>query len=217
MRILVAEDDPVIALGLAERLRRLGHEPLGPEPDGKRALARARQGDVDLYLFDIDMPELDGLSAAEALSREGLRRPVVAITGVRDPGLIDRSIATGVSAYLTKPIDDIQLDAAIRLAAVRHAEFLALEGEVDRAHQALEDRKLVERAKSLLIQALGVSEPEAFARIQRAARNRNLRLADVARAIIEQRDVIDGPDQHNRQPRRAAPRGRQAPDLGTDA
>jgi two-component system, response regulator PdtaR len=191
MRILVAEDDPVIALGLAERLRRLGHEPLGPEPDGSRAIARARQTDADLYLFDIDMPGLDGLAAAEALSREGLRRPVVAITGVRDPGLIERSIASGVGAYLTKPVDDIQLDAAIRLAAARHAEFLALEGEVDRAHQALEDRKLVERAKGLLIEGLGISEPEAFTRIQRSARNRNLRLADVARAIIEQRDVIE--------------------------
>jgi AmiR/NasT family two-component response regulator len=191
MRILVAEDDPVIALGLAERLRRLGHEPLGPEPDGSRAIARARQTDADLYLFDIDMPGLDGLAAAEALSREGLRRPVVAITGVRDPDLIDRSIASGVGAYLTKPVDDIQLDAAIRLAAARHAEFLALEGEVDRAHQALEDRKLVERAKGLLIEGLGISEPEAFTRIQRSARNRNLRLADVARAIIEQRDVIE--------------------------
>jgi AmiR/NasT family two-component response regulator len=193
MRILIAEDDPVIALGLAERLRRLGHEPLGPEHDGIRAVARARQGDADLYLFDIDMPGLDGLAAADALSREGLRRPVVAITGVRDPDLIDRSIATGVGAYLTKPIDDIQLDAAIRLAAARHAEFLALEAEVDRAHHALEDRKLVERAKGLLMEGLAISEAEAFARIQRSARNRNLRLADVARAIIEQRDVIRRP------------------------
>jgi two-component system, response regulator PdtaR len=193
MRVLVAEDDPVIALGLAERLRRLGHEPLGPEHDGIRAVARAREGDADLYLFDIDMPGLDGLAAAETLSREGLRRPVVAITGVRDPGLIDRSIATGISAYLTKPIDDIQLDAAIRVAAARHAEFLALEAEVDRAHQALEDRKLIERAKGLLMEALEISEAEAFARIQRSARNRNLRLADVARAVIEQRDVISRP------------------------
>jgi two-component system, response regulator PdtaR len=193
MRILVAEDDPVIALGLAKRLRRLGHEPLGPEHDGIRAVARAREGDADLYLFDIDMPGLDGLAAAETLSREGLRRPVVAITGVRDPDLIDRSIATGISAYLTKPIDDIQLDAAIRVAAARHAEFLALEAEVDRAHQALEDRKLIERAKGLLMQALEISEAEAFARIQRSARNRNLRLADVARAVVDQRDVMSRP------------------------
>lgn len=191
MRVLIAEDDPVIALGLARRLAQLGHEPLGPVHDGVAAIERARAEKPDLYLFDIDMPRLDGLAAAEALSREGLRRPVVAITGVKDPDLIDRSIATGVSAYLTKPIDEIQLEAAIRLAAARHAEFLALEGEVERAQQALAHRKLVERAKGLLVDALGIGEAEAFARIQRAARDRNRRLADVARDIIRQRDVLD--------------------------
>jgi AmiR/NasT family two-component response regulator len=140
MRILIAEDDPIIGLGLAERLRRLGHEPLGPVPDGVRAIELAREGDPDLYLLDIDMPRLDGLSAAARLAEEGLRRPIVVITGVEDPSLVDRSIATGVSAYLTKPIDDLQLDAAIRLAAARHAEFRALEAQVDRAQQALADR-----------------------------------------------------------------------------
>lgn len=193
MRILIAEDDPVIALGLAERLARLGHEPVGPAHDGVAAIEWARGEAPDLYLFDIDMPRLDGLAAAEALSRAGLRRPVVAITGVQDPELIDRSIATGVSAYLTKPIDDIELEAAIRLAATRHAELLALEAEVDLAQRALEDRKLVERAKGLLIDALGIGEAEAFARIQRAARNRNLKLTDVARGIIEQSELISRP------------------------
>jgi response regulator NasT len=194
MRILVAEDDPVIALGLAQRLSQLGHEPLGPVHDGVEAVAAARADTPDLYLFDIDMPRLDGLAAAQALSREGLRRPVVVITGVRDPDLIDRSIATGVSAYLSKPIGDLELEAAIRLAAARHAEFLALEAEVDRAHQALEDRKLVERAKGALIDALGLSEAEAFTRIQRAARNRNLRLADIAREIVQQSEIIKPPN-----------------------
>lgn len=193
VRVLIAEDDPVIALGLARRLAQLGHEPLGPVHDGVDAIERARAEQPDLYLFDIDMPRLDGLAAAEALSREGLRRPVVAITGVKDPDLIDRSIATGVSAYLTKPVDAIQLEAAIRLAAARHAEFVALEGEVERAQQALADRKLVERAKGLLVDALGIGEAEAFARIQRAARDRNRRLADVAREIIRQRDVLHEP------------------------
>lgn len=193
MRILIAEDDPVIALGLARRLAQLGHEPLGPAYDGIQAIARARDEQPDLYLFDIDMPHLDGLAAADALTREGLRRPVVAITGVQDPDLIDRSIATGVSAYLTKPVDDMALEAAIRLAAARHDEFLALEAEVDRAQQALADRKLIERAKGLLIDSLGLAEAEAFARIQRAARNRNLRLADVAREIVQQSEVIRRP------------------------
>jgi AmiR/NasT family two-component response regulator len=194
MRILIAEDDPVIALGLAQRLAQLGHEPLGPAHDGVQALAAARADPPDLYLFDIDMPRLDGLAAAQALSNEGLRRPVVVITGVQDPELIDRSIASGVSAYLSKPIDDLELEAAIRLAAARHGEFLALEAEVDRAHQALEDRKLVERAKGMLIDALGLGEAEAFTRIQRAARDRNLRLADIAREIVQQSEIIKPPN-----------------------
>jgi AmiR/NasT family two-component response regulator len=193
MRILIAEDNAIIAMGLVTRLRALGHEPLGPAPDGHEAVELARAEHPDLYLFDIDMPRLDGLAAAELLTRQGLRRPIVAITGVDDPALVDRSIATGVSAYLTKPIDDRELDAAIRLAANRHAELEALEAEAAQARQALADRKLVEHAKGILINALAVPEPEAFRRIQRTARQRNMRLADVARQIIDQRDLLAPP------------------------
>ncbi len=191
MRILIAEDDPVIALGLAERLRTLGHEPVGPVADGQLAVEEARANPPDLYLFDIDMPRLDGLAAAAMLASEGLRRPVVVVTGVEDPELVDRSIASGVGAYLMKPIDERELAAAILLAAARHAEFSALEAQVSRAEQALEDRKLIERAKGLLMVALAVSEPEAFRRIQLAARERNLRLADVARQIVDQRSLLE--------------------------
>jgi AmiR/NasT family two-component response regulator len=99
----------------------------------------------------------------------------------------------GVSAYLTKPIDDRELDAAIRLAAHRHGELEALEAEAARARQALADRKLVEHAKGILIDALALSEPEAFHRIQHAARQHNLRLVDVARQIIDQRDLLAPP------------------------
>jgi response regulator NasT len=194
MRILIAEDDPVIAIGLTARLRALGHEPLGPATDGQHAIELAREDPPDLYLFDVDMPRVDGLAAARALTEEGLRRPIVVITGVDDPDLIERSIASGVSAYLTKPIDDRALEAGIRLAASRHAEFLALEAEVTKAHQALEDRKLIEQAKGLLISAAGVTEPEAFRRIQRAARDRNLRLVEVARQIVDQRELLARPD-----------------------
>ncbi|MDX6425257.1 MAG: two-component system, response regulator PdtaR, partial [Gaiellaceae bacterium] len=180
MRVLIAEDDPLIALGLAERLRSLGHEPIGPASDGQQAIELARESLPDLYLFDIEMPNVDGLEAATQLARDGLRRPVVVVTGVDDPGLIERSIASGVSAYLTKPVDSRELEAAMALAAARHAEFEALEAEVDRAQQALEDRKLVERAKGLLMTALNLSEPDAFRRLQLTARERNMRLADVA-------------------------------------
>jgi AmiR/NasT family two-component response regulator len=191
MRVLVAEDDPVIALGLAERLRTLGHDPIGPVNDGEQAVAMAKRSLPDLYLFDIEMPNLDGLAAAGRLADEGLRRPVVVITGVDDPSLVERSIASGVSAYLTKPIDARELEAAIELAQLRQAEFEALEAEVDRAQQALEDRKLVERAKGLLMSALQLSEQDAFRRLQKTARERNLRLAEVARRIVEQQSLLE--------------------------
>jgi AmiR/NasT family two-component response regulator len=191
MRVLVAEDDPVIALALAERLRTLGHEPIGPVSDGEQAVAMAKESFPDLYLFDIEMPNLDGLAAAARLTHEGLRRPVVVITGVDDPSLVERSIASGVSAYLTKPIDARELEAALQLAHLRQAEFEALEAEVGRAQQALEDRKLVERAKGLLMTALQLSEQDAFRRLQKTARERNLRLAEVAGRIVEQQSLLD--------------------------
>ena len=191
MRVLVAEDDPLIALGLLERLRALGHEPIGPACDGEEAIAMASNDPPDLYLFDIEMPKVDGLEAATQLAAAGLRRPVVVVTGVDAPGLIERSIASGVSAYLTKPVDSRELHAAIDLAAARHAEFQALESEVDRAQQALEDRKVVERAKGLLMTGLGLSEQDAFRRLQLAARERNLRLADVAHRIVEQKSLLE--------------------------
>jgi AmiR/NasT family two-component response regulator len=190
MRVLVADDNPLIALGLAERLRSLGHEPIGPAADGEQAIELARQSKPDLYLFDIEMPHVDGLDAAKRLADEGLRRPVVVVTGVDDPSLIERSVATGVTAYLTKPIDARALQAALELAAARHAELEALEAEVDRAQQALEDRKLVERAKGLLMTALNLSEQDAFRRLQLTARERNLRLVEVAARIVEQQSLL---------------------------
>ena len=102
MKILVADDDPVVAMGLTRRLLTLGHEPVGPAADGAQAVALAKSELPDLYLFDIEMPELDGLAAATELAKQGLRRPVVVVTGVEDPELVDRSIDSGVSAYLTK-------------------------------------------------------------------------------------------------------------------
>jgi response regulator NasT len=189
--VLVAEDDPLIALGLCERLRSLEHEPIGPASDGAEAIELARASLPDLYLFDIEMPNVDGLEAATRLAADGLRRPVVVVTGVDDPSLVERSIASGVSAYLMKPLDSRELAAALQLAAARHSEFQALEAEVDRAQQALEDRKLVERAKGLLMSALNLSEQDAFRRLQRTARERNLRLADVAGRIVDQQSLLD--------------------------
>jgi response regulator NasT len=189
MRILVAEDDPIIALGLARRLGAMGHEVVGPVATVAEARGLAPQ--ADLYLFDVDLADGDGIELARSLSEDGPRRPVVILTGLDAPDVLDRSIAAGVLAHLTKPVDDRQLDAALRLAAARSAELEALREEVDSTRQALADRKVVEQAKGILIRALGLSEPEAFARIQTTARQRNLRLVDVARAIVDQRSLYE--------------------------
>jgi two-component system, response regulator PdtaR len=191
LRVLIAEDDPVIALALVERIRSLGHEPIGPVADGEQAVAEAVATRPDLYLFDIEMPGLDGLAAAAELAARGLGRPVVVITGIDDPGLIERSVATGAGAYLTKPLDTRELEAAISLAAARYAELQGLQAEVAQTKQMLEERKIVERAKGLLMKALGLTEPDAFRRLQLAARERNLRLVDVARTIVEQQDILE--------------------------
>jgi len=194
MRVLVADDDPVVALALAHRLRSLGHEPVGPVADGAAAVAEAASTGADLYLFDVEMPGLNGLDAAAHLAALGLRRPVVIVTGLDDPALVDRSIAVGVGAYLTKPVDTLQLDAAVRLAAARDSELETLEAEVATAKQALEDRKVVERAKGILTKALQLPEPDAFRRMQQTARARNLRLVEVARQIIEQQSLLEPND-----------------------
>ncbi|HEX6662534.1 MAG TPA: response regulator [Gaiellaceae bacterium] len=190
MRVLIAEDDPVVALGLERRVRSLGHEPIGPVGDGRDAVLAAQKTDPDLYLFDIGLPGLDGLDALAQLAQLGFSRPVVIVTGEDDRSLIERSISSGVGAYLTKPVDLRELEAAIELAAARHAELLALESQVELGRQALEDRKVVERAKGLLMSALHLSEPDAFRRIQLAARQRNLRLVEIAQQIVDQEDVL---------------------------
>ena len=191
MRVLIAEDDPVVALGLVERVRSMGHEPVGPAADGVQAVAAARDERPDVYLFDVDLPGLDGLQAAALLAEAGLRRPLIVVTGVEGDGLVERSAASGAAVYLAKPVDTRELAAAITLAAARHAELEALEADVDRARGELEDRKLVERAKGLLMSALQLSEEEAFRRLQTTARERNLRLPEVAARIVEHRSLLE--------------------------
>jgi two-component system, response regulator PdtaR len=190
MRVLIAEDDPVIGMGLAERLRDLGHEPMGPAGDGQSAIALALSDPPDLYLFDVDLPGLDGLAAAAWLADAGLRRPMVVVTGIDDADVIERSVANGAGAYLTKPVDTRELEAAVRLAATRHAELQALEDDAAQARRELEERKIIERAKGLLMSALRLSEADAFRRLQLTARERNLRLVDVARRIVEQERLL---------------------------
>jgi response regulator NasT len=190
MRVLIAEDDPVIALGLERKLAELGHEVVGRVGDGAAAVRAAASTRPDAILMDLVMPGMDGLEAARRVSAER-SVAIVAITAHDDPHLVERAIAAGVAAYLVKPVDARQVDAALSLAVTRQAEFAALRAQVDELADALATRKLVERAKGVLMERAGLSEPQAFARIQRRARDRNETLAAVARQILDAAKLLE--------------------------
>jgi len=189
LRVLLAEDDPVIALGMERKLADLGHEVVARVSDGEAAVTEAARTAPEVIVMDIVMPKLDGLEAARRISA-AQDVAIVAITAYDDPELVERALDVGVAAYLVKPVDARQVGSALQLAVRRHAEFRALRVHVDRLGDALEARKLVERAKGILMSRTGVSEPDAFVRIQRRARDRNRTMADVARGIIAAAEVL---------------------------
>ncbi|MBI2168412.1 MAG: response regulator [Actinobacteria bacterium] len=189
-RVLLAEDEPVIAFGLEEKLRRLGYDVVGTAGDGETALELAGHLEPDLLLLDIKMPRLSGLAVAERLAGQGRSVPTVIISAFEDADLVERAIAVGVAAYLVKPVSEGQLATALRLAASRFAEFRALESEVESLKQAIEARKLVERAKGLLMDHFHLSESEAFARLQREARDRRIPMVETARRVIDAEAVL---------------------------
>lgn len=189
MRVLIAEDDPVIALGLETKLTTLGHDVVARVADGRRAIEEAARTEPDAVVMDVVMPGLDGLEAACAITRQR-PVPIVAITAHDQPEFVDRAIRCGVAAYLVKPVDGRQVERALRLAVSRHGEFEAMRSEVDRLQEALETRRLVERAKGMLMDRFGLTESDAFLRIQHRARDANRTMADVARQLIDAADIF---------------------------
>lgn len=183
MRVLLAEDDPVIALGLERALTELGHEVVARAEDGLTAIRLASELLPDAILMDVHMPGCDGLTASREISAHR-RLPIVAITAFDGADVVQGAIDAGVAAYLVKPVTARQVDSALRLAVSRHGEFEAMRAEVGRLAEALETRKLVERAKGVLMQRAGLTEAEAFGRIQRRARDTNRRMAAVARELL---------------------------------
>lgn len=136
------------------------------------------------------MPGIDGLEADCAITRSR-PVPIVAITAHDQPEFLERAIRCGVAAYLVKPVDGRQVERALRVAVSRHAEFETMRSEVGRLQGALETRRLVERAKGILMDRVGLSEEEAFLKIQRRARDANRTMADIARQVIEAAEVLE--------------------------
>ena len=183
-RIVVAEDESLIRMDIVETLRGQGFDVVGEAGDGLKAIELAKELTPDLMVMDIKMPDMDGLSAAEQIAK--LRIPVVFLTAFNQQELVARASEVGAMAFLVKPFSPEDLLPAIEIALSRHQQLTQLESEVSDLNERLETRKLVERAKGVLGVQMGLSEPEAFRWIQKAAMDRRIGMVDVARTILDQ-------------------------------
>ncbi len=183
LRILIADDESLRLMSLREQLEKLGHRVVAEASDGRAAAQLARELKPDLAILDIKMPELDGIEAAERMMKDR-PLPIILLTAFSERDLAERAAHAQVSAYLMKPVSENDLLPAIALAMSRFAEFESLHREVDDLRDALETRKVVERAKGILMRRLDLSEEEAFRRLQRRSQNENKKLSEIAQAII---------------------------------
>jgi response regulator NasT len=190
VNVLVVEDDPVIAMGLEQKLIELGYGVAGRARTGNKAVELVLREPPDAILLDLKLPDLDGIEVARRISAGGIHVPVVVITAHEDPHLAEQAISVGVAAYLLKPVSRAQLGSAVELAISRQAEFEALRADVADLRQALETRKLVERAKGLLMDRAKIQEAEAFAAIQRRARRSGRTMNDVAAEVLRAAAVL---------------------------
>ncbi len=188
IRILVAEDEALIRMDLVEMLIEAGYEVVAEASDGAQAIELAQLHKPDLAILDVKMPILDGISAAEKIIAIA---PVLMLTAFSQRELVERARDAGVMAYVVKPFSIGDLVPAIEIAISRHFQMRTLADEVVDLHERLETRKTIDRAKGILMQALSLSEPEAFSWIQRTAMDRRLTMKEVAQAVISP-DAVPG-------------------------
>jgi two-component system, response regulator PdtaR len=182
-RILVAEDEVISRMDLREMLENLGYAVVGEAGDGVAAVNLTRALKPDLVLMDIKMPELDGIAAAQTLAQEQLS-PVLLLTAYSDREFVDRAVDAGVMGYLVKPFAEAQLKPAIEVALERWREVRQIREDLQQTQETLETRKLVERAKGVLMDSQNLKEAEAFRRIQRLSMNSRKSMREVAEAIL---------------------------------
>jgi len=188
VRIVVAEDEALIRMDLIEMLQEAGYSVVAEATNGAEAIDLVQEHQPDLVILDVKMPVLDGISAAEKIISIA---PVLMLTAFSQRELVERARDAGVMAYVVKPFTIGDLVPAIEIAMSRHLQMKSLAQEVADLHERLETRKIIDRAKGILMKALNLSEPEAFSWIQRAAMDRRLTMKEVANAVISPEAALD--------------------------
>jgi two-component system, response regulator PdtaR len=183
LRVLIAEDETIIRLDLRDVLERAGHEVCAEARDGEEAVALAQSEQPELAILDVKMPRLDGIEAARRILAER-PIPIVMLTAYGQEELVARAVEAGVFGYLVKPFRETDLLPAIQTARARHAELEAMRDEAESLAEALATRKVVERAKGILMEREGLSENDAFVRLRRASQSSGRPLRVVAEAVI---------------------------------
>jgi response regulator NasT len=193
-RVIVAEDESLIRIDIVEMLGDHGFEVVGEAADGEKAVALAEELRPDIVVMDVKMPLLDGISAAEILTKRHIA-PVVLLTAFSQRELVERAAEAGALAYVVKPFTPNDLIPAIDIALTRYQQITALEDEISDLAERLETRKVLDRAKGILNDTMGLTEPEAFRWIQKASMDRRLSMREVAQTVIDQlADKAANPD-----------------------
>jgi response regulator NasT len=184
LRIVVADNESIIRMDLKEILEEAGHTVVGEAQDGVKAVELARKCQPDLVIMDIKMPEMDGITAAKIISNEKLA-PVLLLTAFSQKEIVEKAKDSGVLAYLVKPVKEANLFPAMEIALSRFKEFADLEKELEEVKNSLETRKILDRAKGILMDAYSLTETEAYRRIQQYSMSKRKSIRDVAAAIVE--------------------------------
>lgn len=187
--ILVAEDEHLLAANLVQNLQTLGYEVIGPAASGDQAIALAKEHRPHLALLDIRMPKLDGLQAAQVLFCQ-MGIPVVIVSAYSDPEYLEMGAKIGIFGYLLKPITIDELRVSLSVAWSSYLKHTGLREQVQELRTTLEDRRIIERAKGVLMEKLNLSEDKAMKRLQKQARDSRRKLVDLARAILETQDLL---------------------------
>jgi response regulator NasT len=192
LRVVVADDEPDLREYLRAVMVSLGHEVVGQARDGEELLERCAATAPDLVVTDVKMPKLDGIDAAARLARGGSAIPVILVSAFHDTELLERAARDQVLAYLIKPIQAADLEAAIAIVMKRFQQFQELRREASDLRQALSDRKVIERAKGILMKRANLDEGQAFRRLQRLASDKNKKLVEIAQMILTAEEALSG-------------------------